>query len=31
MAKGDFEGLVTISTNSSKQPTIEVSVKGVIL
>ena len=31
MAKGDFEGLVTISTNSSKQPTIEVSVKGVVL
>jgi len=31
MAKGDFEGLVTINTNSSKQPTIEVSVKGVIL
>lgn len=31
MAKGDFEGLVTISTNSTKQPTIEVSVKGVVL
>lgn len=31
MEKGDFEGLVTITTNSSKQPTIEVSVKGVIL
>ena len=31
MAKGDFDGLVTITTNSSKQPTIEVSVKGVIL
>ena len=31
MAKGDFEGLVTISTNSSRQPTIEVSVKGVVL
>jgi len=31
MAKGDFEGQVTISTNSTKQPTIEVSVKGVIL
>lgn len=31
MDKGDFEGLVTITTNSSKQPTIEVSVKGVIL
>ena len=31
MSKGDFEGLVTITTNSPKQPTIEVSVKGVIL
>jgi len=31
MAKGDFEGLVTISTNSTKQPTVEVSVKGVVL
>jgi hypothetical protein len=31
MDKGDFEGLVTISTNSTKQPTIEVSVKGVVL
>lgn len=31
MAKGDFEGLVTIDTNSAKQPTIEVSVKGVVL
>jgi hypothetical protein len=31
MDKGDFEGLVTITTNSSKQPTIEVNVKGVIL
>ena len=31
MAKGDFEGLVTISTNSTKQPIIEVSVKGKVL
>ena len=31
MAKGDFEGMVTITTDSSKQPTIEVSVKGVVL
>ena len=29
--KGDFEGLVTITTTSSKQPTLEVSVKGVVL
>ena len=29
--KGDFEGLVTISTSSAKQPTVEVSVKGVVL
>ena len=31
MAKGDFEGQLTISTDSVKQPTIEVSVKGVVL
>jgi hypothetical protein len=31
MSKGDFEGLVTITTSSAKQPTIEVDVKGVIL
>jgi hypothetical protein len=31
MAKGDFEGLVTIDTDSAMQPTIEVSVKGVVL
>ena len=31
MAKGDFSGVVTITTNSSRQPTIEVSVKGVVL
>ncbi len=31
MPKGDFEGLVSIRTTSSKQPTIEISVKGVIL
>lgn len=29
--KGDFEGLVTITTTSTKQPTVEVSVKGVVL
>jgi len=31
MPKGAFEGLVTIDTNSDRQPTIEVSVKGVVL
>lgn len=31
MTKGDFEGVVSITTNSSRQPTIEVDVKGVIL
>lgn len=31
MPKGDFEGLVTIDTNSDRQPTIEVDVKGVVL
>jgi hypothetical protein len=29
--KGGFDGLVTITTTSNKQPTIEVSVKGVVL
>lgn len=29
--KGDFEGLVTITTTSSNQPMLEVSVKGVVL
>lgn len=31
MPKGNFEGRVTIDTNSDRQPTIEVSVKGVVL
>jgi len=29
--KGDFEGLVTISTSSAEQPTLEISVRGVVL
>jgi hypothetical protein len=29
--KGDFEGLISISTTSPKQPVVEVSVKGVVL
>ena len=29
--KGDFEGMVTISTSSARQPTVEVSVRGVVL
>lgn len=31
MPKGDFQGLVTITTSSDRQPSIEVSVKGVVL
>lgn len=31
MPKGDFEGRLTIDTNSDRQPTIEVGVKGVVL
>lgn len=31
MAKGDFAGQVSINTSSSKQPTVEITVKGVIL
>lgn len=31
LPKGDFEGLLTIATSSDKQPSIEVSVKGVVL
>lgn len=31
LPKGGFEGLLTIATSSDKQPSIEVSVKGVVL
>ena len=31
LPKGPFEGLLTIDTTSAKQPTIEVSVRGVAL
>ena len=31
MKKGRFRGLVTINTTSSKQPVLEVNVKGVVL
>ena len=31
MKKGRFRGLVTINTSSSKQPVLEVNVKGVVL
>ncbi len=31
MKKGRFKGLVTINTTSSKQPVLEVNVKGVVL
>ena len=31
LPKGPFEGLLTIDTNSAKQPQIEVNVKGVAL
>lgn len=31
MPKGQFDGLVTIGTTSARQPTIEVSVRGVVL
>lgn len=29
--EGDFEGVITISTTSPKQPVVEVNVKGVVL